>query len=443
MKRSSLVIACCAALWCLAGLFASKAWAIGTTPPSWTNFSNVASAYGSYHEGSDRILGYDHYGQPGVVMYDDTNYDLEYYRRLPGIGWGGIVLDWAGDVGNYPSLAFDRYERPAIVSYDWTNHRLNYTHFNGTDWIPEIVDADPAEYKGKYPHLAFDRLGRPAVAYWDETNYRLKFVQDKNGDFCLVNGNETPEIVNQYSSGSSCLWPSMEFDLLNRPIIAYTLYNSATGSFQLQCTIKDPTVGWQTWPLSNYNARYPSLAINPDTGLPAIAFYDAGNMDLTYWQATEAGGWNVTTIDSVGNTGLYPSLAFDPRDGNPAIAYYDSTNDDLRLAWNDGSSWHTQTVSTDGGRFPSLAFDQYGTGDPGIVWFGGGYLNYMEDPATVPEPSACILLLSGAAAFAVPLLRRSSARKNKKAFLGMHQSVISVNWHCWTSQQWHPAHFEE
>ena len=59
------------------------------------------------------------------------------------------------------------------------------------------------------------------------------------------------------------------------------------------------------------------FAIDPDTGYPAIAYFNTDVDDLRYaeWDGTT---WNLTTIDSDGVVGQNPSLVFDPADGNPA-----------------------------------------------------------------------------------------------------------------------------
>ena len=62
----------------------------------------------------DRVLAYDHHGNPGIAFYDVVDNDLRYARRVPGVGWVHSAVDTTGFVGLHPSLAYDRYERPAI-----------------------------------------------------------------------------------------------------------------------------------------------------------------------------------------------------------------------------------------------------------------------------------------------------------------------------------------
>ena len=94
-----------------------------------------------------------------------------------------------------------------------------------------------------------------------------------------------------------------------------------------------------------------SLAILP-SGQPAISYYDWTNQDLKYaWY--DGSAWQTTTVDSAGNAGKYTSLAILPS-GHAAISYYDFTNNDLKYAWYNGSAWHMELVDS-GGTYTSLA----------------------------------------------------------------------------------------
>ncbi len=87
------------------------------------------------------------------------------------------------------------------------------------------------------------------------------------------------------------------------------------------------------------------------------------------------GDWQIETVDSAGLVGEYASLAVDGT-GRPHISYlYGGTCDhpscaviDLRYAWHDGTSWHTQTVQSEGrvGIGTSLALDA--SGHPHIAY---------------------------------------------------------------------------
>ncbi|MEX0611586.1 MAG: PEP-CTERM sorting domain-containing protein [Pirellulales bacterium] len=381
-----------AALWF--GLWTAPAAAIGTTPPSWQPRETAAFELANFNfmAGADRSLAYDHHGNPGIVFYDDAAHDLRYAQRVPGGGWVHSTIDTGGDVGWYPSLAYDRYERPAISYFDRTNLRLKYARFDGSAWQTESVEIFGG-FAGIYTSLAFDLLGRPAIAYHDATNTSLKYVQDIDGDFSLLG--ETPvTVVNEFSEGR---FASLVFDPLNRPMIAH---QDGT-SFHLRFSVQEPGIGWVTATIDSTGSTgwHPSIAIDPDTGFPAIAYFDDTNDQLRY-AAWDGNAWNPTSLYS-GSVGLYTSLAFDPADGNPAIAHSDLPNGDLKLAWHDGSIWQTQPVDQVGsvGYTPSLAFNDYGSGFPSIAYFdANGTVFFIDDPpAAVPEPASAMLLAIGLA----------------------------------------------
>jgi hypothetical protein len=383
----------------LFGLCNPPAGAIGPTPPSWHPREIVTSSMGDAvgMVGADRSLAYDHHGNPGIAFYDAVNDDLRYARRVPGIGWVHSAVDTNGNVGVHPSLAYDRYERPA-VSYFGPNTDLKYARFTGDTWLLESLDQIGTG--GGFSSLAYDPLGRPAIAYQDGTTGRLRFVHDSDSDFSLVD--ETPvTVVNEFVEGN---YASLVFDSLSRPMIAH----QAGPAPKLRFSVREPGIGWVTTTVDGGGATgyYPSIAIDPDSGFPAMAYYDNSIVALRYanWNGAS---WNLTTVDE--DTGDYPSLAFDSVDGNPAIAYSDHINRDLKLAWHDGNAWQSQTVDAVGdvGSSPSLAFNDFGNGFPSISYFDfTTSLFFVEDPPTVPEPASMILI-------AVGMALASSTRKRR------------------------------
>lgn len=125
--------------------------------------------------------------------------------------------------------------------------------------------------------------------------------------------------------------------------------------------------------------QYVSAGIRPDTGALYISYYDASQGDLRVAHYVGSGGncgprsdWRCETVDGYTPTntdvGHYSSLAFDPVSSYPGVAYYDATNYSLKYAayWctPHGCSWSIIPVdqgNADGslqtGRFASLKYD--------------------------------------------------------------------------------------
>jgi hypothetical protein len=75
-----------------------------------------------------------------------------------------------------------------------------------------------------------------------------------------------------------------------------------------------------------------ATAIDPASGFPYVAYYDASNADLRLYRctATDCSSGNSLVVDSLGDRGRNPSLAF--ASGQLWIAYDDVTSGEVRLA---------------------------------------------------------------------------------------------------------------
>jgi len=367
----------------------SRAWAISSTP-SWEPRELVADDLVNPNFANESQLAFDHHGNPGIAFFDDVNNELRYARRVPGIGWASGLVDDVSNPGSRPSLAFDRYERPAVAYYTLAGSDVRFALFDGSSWQSHLV-YDGTTVLGQ--SLAFDLLGRPAIALAESTG--LRFVQDTDGDFRF--DDETPIPISNNFVGDV----DLEFDSLNRPLISYS--DVTDGGIHL--AVRDPGVGWATGLIdSNGSPAAASLAINPTTGFPAVAYRRADGPWYAEWDGTAWNPLKVTSSAFVGGT----SLAFDPADGNPAFAFQEGASlQDLRLAWFDGVTWQDQLVDSDAvGIVPSLAFNPYGSGFPSIAYMvdQGSFddLYFIEDPpALVPEPASIASLAFGFAVFGI------------------------------------------
>ena len=95
--------------------------------------------------------------------------------------------------------------------------------------------------------------------------------------------------------------------------------------------------------------------------------FDATNGDVKFASWNRA-AWSIETVETAGTVGQYCSLAFDPRSGTPCVAYYDSTNAALKFAVRGVAGWNVETVASPRvAQFCSLAFE--GPFGPHISFF--------------------------------------------------------------------------
>ncbi len=404
-----------AAIWLLAAsagtggtLMCQLSYAIGPAGPSWKPRELVHSGVEFQDQaGADRMLAFDHHGEPGIAFKAETFFgDIRYARNHPGFGWVAEDVFPQTNVngrGPYASLAYDRHERPAIsyLSADPNilDSALRISHYDGSQWQHQVGEFAQNLDIGSWTSLAFDHSGRAAVAYNDMSNARLRFLYDTDGDFDF--SDEAPETIDAFGANEEAQYVSLAFDPLNRPMLSYV-----TERGELMFGMKE-TLEWLTRSIDTNEINIEiasSLAIDPDTGFPAIAYTSIflnGSLKYAEWDGND---WVLQTVDGVGSTGLQPSLAFDPTDGNPAIAYHNPDNDDLRIAWHDGLGWQTGIVDANNGGGsiginPSIAFREFGTGNKvaAIAYHDdSGNLYYIEDPpiVSVPEPATAWLALA-------------------------------------------------
>jgi len=384
---------------CAVLLTAANLWAIdyipSWKPPEFVGFSSYD------RQTSDRFLAHDHHGVPiiGRARHDAQN-KISLVRRVTGVGWIDQSFSSVGGTG--PTVAFDSHELPAM-SYGDANglHYVVYEPSVGgfTNYLVDDTSSSGLDWTVGGTSLAFDVYGRPGIAAHEGSGLNLHYVSDTNSDGVL-DSSDTLELVDTSDEQR----PSLAFDGLNRPTIVGT---DPTGDVDFHA--KD-FVGWGTTTVSTtasavqYNG---SLAIDPDDGLPAVAWIETLSSSLHYSKWNDATlTWDDETV-AVDPLTLFAnaSLAFDPGDGQPAISYADNSGN-LLFSYFDGAAWNANNLVLNTGFLSntrtSLSFNEFGDGYPAIAHVPDDpstpidYLLYIYDPpATVPEPAATWLAAIG------------------------------------------------
>ena len=279
------------------------------------------------------------------------------------------------DTANYSdscnSLALDQNNNPSIAYYDQKNKIIKFAKRSGSSWQTYIVD--PSTTSDSYLSLKLDSSDNAHIAYnfFTSTNAvnSLQYASWTGGGFSSSTVDTAIDTLGEYLS--------LAIDKNNIPYIAYRTASNNTLKY---ATSLDNGVTWSTSTvvanvLLNGNC---SIAINPLTTLPSIAFFDATNSMLKI--ADFSGStWTITTVDSGGTPGQFNSLVFNSS-GIPNISYYLFVTGDLKYATIKNGLWVNEIVESEGtiGTYTSIALDS--NGNPQISYRDetGGLLKHAS-----------------------------------------------------------------
>ena len=292
--------------------------------------------------GQYNSLVLDAAGHPVISYHDAFNGALKLLRcdnpRCEGDQSRNIhVPDSTGIVGQYNSLALDAAGHPVIAYYDADKGNLKLLHCDDPgcagDQSGNIRVLDTAGDVGLYASLALDAAGNPVVSYHDSSSGDLKLLH------CI-----DPKCMGAVSANISVPVPkafawytSLRLDAAGHPVISYQ--DSANGVLKLLHCDDPRCAGDESRNIavpdrSASVGAYNSLALDA-AGNPVISYYDAANGDLKllYCDDPRCAGdqsGNIQILDGAGDVGLYSSLVLDAA-GNPVVGYYDFTNGDLKV----------------------------------------------------------------------------------------------------------------
>lgn len=239
----------------------------------------------------------------------------------PGSPMGGSI------VGLWPALRFDAMGR-VVFAYRDIHFAQNNTDYTGSDL--ESVEGPLGALTPRCVFAGFDT--KPGIGA------RLMMVAGPNDETVLV--------ADQNVRGGDTV--GQDVMLMRRTATGWTAPSLVLSSGDTQT---GPQVAW-----------------DPMLGYAVAAI--RGSI-LAYRQSTNATTWdNEETVVSEGSGGWYPSLAIDPVSHEPSLAYYacsrssgvaiadcQTSQDALRVVTRGGGRWQTPvTVDEEGGWSPKLGF---------------------------------------------------------------------------------------
>ena len=243
--------------------------------------------------GAYASVAVDDAGTTWVAYYDASLQTLRYgMRSTDATEWTLGVADTGGggtpDAGLFTDMALDAAGNPVIAHYDRGRGELRVTHWNGTAFAGEVIDAgeDAEDASGTIPA--------------------------DTGKFAAIAISEGMEYIAYYDAAGANLM----------------LAKGVAGSYSTEVVDADGDVG-----------RWPSIAVV--NGTIHIAYQDVTGESVKLATGTP-GDWNRTVVDQGKLVGADTAIL--NSSSGLMIAYQDSYNNDLKLATQNGDTWNTETL---------------------------------------------------------------------------------------------------
>jgi hypothetical protein len=117
-------------------------------------------------------------GLARMSWYDAVSHRLMYVAQTATTAWDApVVVDTAGDVGQYSSLVLDASGNPRISFYDATNGNLKCAVWTSARWDLQTVDSGGTLDVGRSSSLRIDPVsGKLKIAYYDAGTPGLRYA---------------------------------------------------------------------------------------------------------------------------------------------------------------------------------------------------------------------------------------------------------------------------
>ncbi len=326
-------------------------------------------------------LDVDSVGIPHVAATDLYKRELDAGRRDVG-GWSlsNVLVQPSFVYFSSVSMRAGAGGTEAVAFTAGNPGVLSCARFDGTSWTIDIVDAAG----GAAASLAYGADGQPAIAYRSSGELRCARYDGTAWSSELVT------IVT--TSGGQ---PSLEFDALGRPLIAY--YDAGTRVLGL--ATRDAT-GWQTQVVdpASPTGEFPDLEIAA-SGMIGISYYSSS---LRKPRLARLRGANITrdTVElGESTTAERRPLLFD-RFERPILGFPQWASSIPELAMWDGTRWVVTVVDPSIGLSDGFAIDMTPSGDVMVVYTTRCEGELRGETVVVPPPD--ILLLRKSVASTAP-----------------------------------------
>jgi len=290
-------------------------------------------------------LSIDDAGIRHISYYDQGQSALWYANSGQAVLAFSTELLVAGNVGDYSSLLRYTSGSLGVIYFDEQLDDLWITRQEGDNWLPVLIEANGSV--GRYCSASMDSLDQLNISYYDASQTALKYA-----GWVSLPWSFTTEVV--FSGSDVGEYPSLDLSLDGSLVVSYLDGDQQNLSVSIRTG-----ESWTTETIANEGqvGYFGSLAID-NVGVRHISYYDQGQSAL--WYAND--GSSSSAFDSellvAGNVGDYSSI-LRHSEGTLSVVYFDEQLDDLWIARQNGGSWQTEIIESNGsvGRYCSASVD--------------------------------------------------------------------------------------
>ena len=325
-----------------------------------------------------------------------ANYGNSYkatVRKFNGSSWEIVGLDGfsAGEVANNVIAFNPATDKPYVAYMDGGyNEKVTVMKFDGSSWVSVGTTKFTAGKASSFDFAFNSATNEPYLVYANSDNSNKLTAMKFNGANWITVGSEGFSIA----AGS----PSIAFNpSTNQPFVAFDGNAKAN-------VMKFNGSDWITVGSSEFSSGEISnidLAFNPETNEPYVAFDDFSNSYNTTVMKFNGSGWVVVGRAGFTNcphNSLFNSIAFNPETNEPYVAYNDYQNSGANVMKFNGSSWVAVGSSGFGGgdnaRYINIVFNPE-TNEPYVAFmdYGNSYkatvMKYESEPAASDDNDSC------------------------------------------------------